>query len=197
MATEDIPTDRPAVKGAGFTITGPGRYRDAGGGIATVWGMTKHCTYPWLGIDSDGRHTAWSEAGFWHESDPDDEKNIVAGPLADESESAGLTGYGVFEAGMCTFIPPHAAAAKGAASDGHAVIDLSTIRKDQLVKPEPKREKRKGWVNVWDYPEGKTPLLQGMYDTQAMADEIASQWPHAKRIACIEVAFTVGEGLES
>jgi hypothetical protein len=65
-----------------------------------------------------------------------------------------------------------------------------------VKQPKPKREKRKGWVNVWDYPEGKTPLLQGMHDTREVADLIASQWPQPKRIACIEVEFTVGEGLD-
>jgi hypothetical protein len=85
MATEHIPTNCPAVKDADFRITGPGRYRDAGGGIAIVTGRVPFSETMWAGTDSDGDRTSWADDGTWASPKNKYRFDLVAGPLADET----------------------------------------------------------------------------------------------------------------
>ena len=63
-----------------------------------------------------------------------------------------------------------------------------------IVKPEPKRETRKVWFNVYECEEGRQPGISTPKLTRKQADE----WKSDRRIACIEreIEFVHGEGLD-
>lgn len=54
----------------------------------------------------------------------------------------------------------------------------------------PEREKRKMWVNVY------RPFVESVGNAYA-SKELADKWAGAGRIACIEVEFEPGEGLNN
>lgn len=52
--------------------------------------------------------------------------------------------------------------------------------------------KQKGWVNIYDDPP-TTNLVWQIYPTKQEAEE--GKYPRYKRLACIEIEFTEGDGL--
>ena len=182
-----------------FTFTGDGLYQLRNGDQVEInqpngtllYRANNHSgetPYLWY---SNGNWTG-AEEGKRHEFD------IVA--RVEKPESAGLddgvtsyialrTGTGIPYEHRWSCDPRHL----GHVDKDCTIIDLSKVPASAIVKPEPKR--LKGWVNLWNYPKGKTPLAQGIYKDREHADETAQQWPNAERIACIEIEFTHGEGL--
>ena len=184
--------DEPATRP--FTFTGDGLYQLRNGDQVEInqpdgtllYRANNHSgetPYLWY---SNGNWTG-AEEGKRHEFD------IVA-RVEQHAESAGLSGFvsirpangdlSSFATKQLTGIPEFHVG---------TIIDLSKVPASAIVRTQPKRVR--GWVNLWDYPKGKTPLAQGIYKDREHADEIARQWPNAERIACIEIEFTYGEGL--
>ena len=55
----------------------PGRYRQRNGGTATVDERTDHHRWPWLGVDSEGVSTTWTDDGHHLASTRPDELDLV------------------------------------------------------------------------------------------------------------------------
>lgn len=55
----------------------PGRYRQRNGGTATVEERTGVTRWPWLGVDSEGLPTTWTDDGHHLASTRPDELDLV------------------------------------------------------------------------------------------------------------------------
>ena len=55
----------------------PGCYRQRNGGTATVDERTDHHRWPWLGVDSEGVSTTWTDDGHHLASTRPDDLDLV------------------------------------------------------------------------------------------------------------------------
>jgi hypothetical protein len=163
-------------------ITGPGRYRTAIGSQVTVLENDGTNVWPWVCDDGIDRNSI-GEDGMKGKYD------ITAGPLSEEPELAGLTGFVALEPGAVASNGCYSANDLRVVNHWSVVIDLSSIRKDQLVKPEPVREVRKVWMAIRINKRGEEAI-------DAYRDKPSkSAFTEPVAIFETEITFSPGEGL--
>ncbi len=166
-------------------ITGPGKYRRRNETVATINERNPDRTIPAIYRWKDEHGRTYRDEGNFYVGSLD-LRDIIAGPLTDDPELAGLTGYvAVSTDGDATHGDLEIQPAMRAAIYGGGIIDLRTIRKEQLVKPEPKREKRKVWLSFENNGS--------IYAYSARPPGAASEGSVA--LVEREIEFTHGEGL--
>ena len=117
--------------------------------------------------------------------------DIVEGPLADEPEMAGLSGYAVIDENGWVIWQTAVLAKANANAAGDAekrIVDLSKVPASAIVQPKSQPVTRTVWLNI--YSDGESCWL-----SREQADKFANE---EERIACIEreIIYHPGEGLK-
>ena len=168
-----------------FRVTGEGVYRNRTDDVRSIRRLEGPPTpYKWTDENGD----TYLDDGRYNVTEKETSLDLIARiDEAPAEEMAGLTGYvAIYDNGQHAASSVHYSAldkATGYSPNASWIIDLSTIRKDQLVKPDPKTETRRVYIAVLD-------------DDRIMASfSPLSRYPSQIAMFETEMTYQHGEGL--
>ena len=163
-------------------ITGSGRYQTRGGDVVDVLSHDGSQDRPWKCGDLLWRNDDGRGSGVDHDQE------LAVGPLSDEPEMAGLSGFIIVLPTGQVYGGKTMDVIDDKVSSHRVLVDLSKVPANAIVKPEPKRETRKVWL-AW-FTDLNVPM------TCAERPKHHENDPKLVAIIEREIEFTVGEGLE-
>ena len=189
-------TESPPVPFRGIIV--PGKYRMRNGGQAGVErnDESEQDRWPWIG-QFNGVLELWNADGTYIDPHHPHEKDIIAGPLAGEPQQKPDTALLIAE--MLHVVkgvrPLVLRGTTETLTEEEAIrttwlghLDAAITKASAIVKPEPKRETRKVWVNFYRNRDDHS-----IWPSRSAAGDVAT----SERIACVEadITFTHGQGL--